>query len=461
MSSNLVVSLSVILNKTPLMLKITILLCDSSNPESGKRVSDDGAILFYIKSPDAYKVVALAKNILRFISDLDNNDLEISSQLGTVFNDILGLHLHLYLAYDTDFKDKKISTPFFTISNKYKNYIAAFKKYAYLVESPANVITPRTLVEALKKELAEQQIEDKVKFTEHIIDNTSPFHGIYAVGKGSDNVHGCLPRLVTVEFGFDSTNQYAMGLVGKGVTYDTGGLSIKPTEYMEDMFQDMAGSALMFYTSLLLYIEHGLKIICVLPIAENTISGNSYKPGDIIRTYNHKYIKVNNTDAEGRIILADAMEYLIKNYQCQYVLVACTLTGAAVVVGGKDTVIFSTDSQHIRDNISIHKSKITAEKMIELPEDSMYTEAIQFKTNQYKGVQNTGAGFGGGTSTAAAFVKHFYTNTKHEGHITKGYGHFDIAPLFDKKITDTKISGSNLLIALVEITYNIIVSDAK
>lgn len=443
------------------MLKLIILPCDTSNTADCKHISEDGKVLFYTKDTDSYTIVSLCKNILKFISGIDNVEFEISSNLDEKSNDIIGLHLHLYLAYDTDFKEKKISLPFFTLNSRQQKYVEAFKKYAYLVESPANIINPQTLVDKIREEIKEQGIEDKVKLTEHIVDSTSPFSGIYAVGKGSSNVKDCAPRLVTIEFGFDDTNQYQMGLVGKGVTYDTGGLSIKPTEYMDDMFQDMAGSALTFYTSLLLYIEHGLKVVCILPIAENTISGGAYKPGDIISTYNNKHIKVNNTDAEGRIILADAMEYLMLTYQCEYVLVACTLTGAAVVVSGNDTVVFITDNEHMRQQIHSHKSQITAEKMIELPEDAIYSEAIEFKTNQFKGVQNTGSGFGGGTATAAAFVKHFYTNTKTENKRPKGYVHFDIAPLYSKKITDTKISGSNLLIALVEITYNILMTHAK
>ena len=191
-------------------------------------------------------------------------------------------------------------------------------------------------------------------------------------------------------------------LVGKGVTYDSGGLSIKPTDGMIEMKADMAGAAAVIgiiKSAALLNLP--FELIGVVPAVENMISGNSYKPSDIVSTASGKTIEVKNTDAEGRIVLADALEYASKQKPDEIIDFA-TLTGAAVVALGLPTAAIFTKNEEMAD--SLYKSgQKTFERVWRLPLWDEYDKLIE---SDIADVSNLG-GRWGGAITAAKFLEHF------------------------------------------------------
>ena len=149
--------------------------------------------------------------------------------------------------------------------------------------------------------------------------------GIEAVAKGSDQE----ARMVIIEYKTEHPNASTIALVGKGITFDSGGLSIKPAAGMESMKDDMAGAAAVISTmEAIAHLKPRVNIVALAPITENLISGHATKPGDIITFYNGKTAEVKNTDAEGRLILADALSYAIKHYKLDAIINIATLTGS-------------------------------------------------------------------------------------------------------------------------------------
>ena len=164
-----------------------------------------------------------------------------------------------------------------------------------------------------------------------------------AVNQGSNKE----PKLIIVRYkGAPKDGDYT-AIIGKGMTYDTGGLNLKPTGHIETMRQDMSGAAAVVGTlknALALNIKKNIIFACVM--AENAIDALSYKPGDVIRGYSGKTVEIGNTDAEGRLVLADAFSYIIKNYKPARVIDIATLTGACVVALGHDyTALVASDDK--------------------------------------------------------------------------------------------------------------------
>jgi leucyl aminopeptidase len=224
--------------------------------------------------------------------------------------------------------------------------------------------------------------------------------GIVAVGKGSNNP----PKLIVLEYtGASDPQQKPYLLVGKAVTFDTGGISIKPSEKMDEMkFDKCGGCTVLAIIRAVASMKLAVNVVGIVPSAENMPSATSYRPGDIIRMYNGKSVEVLNTDAEGRMILADALAYGIVTHSPKAVIDLATLTGAAVIALGANVAAVVGSNKQLIDRLR-KLSDRTGEKMWELPLYEEYHEQIK---STYADIKNIG-GRAGGVITAAAFLSNF------------------------------------------------------
>jgi leucyl aminopeptidase len=198
-----------------------------------------------------------------------------------------------------------------------------------------------------------------------------------------------------------------IGLVGKAVTFDTGGVSIKPADGMEKMKYDMAGGGTMIgIMRALAALKPAVKVICVVPATENVVSGTAQKPGDIQTAMSGKTIEVLNTDAEGRLILADGV-YYAKQLGATHLVDSATLTGAIVVALANINVGVFGNNQEWTDKF-LASAKVAGEKMWQMPMDEEYREFIK---GSFADIQNIGSGKGGGSITGAMFIREFAGDT--------------------------------------------------
>jgi leucyl aminopeptidase len=268
-----------------------------------------------------------------------------------------------------------------------------------LVNEPSNKLTPAILAqkaEAMAK-AARLSIEilDEKKIAE------LKMGALLSVAQGSIEP----PRMIVITYNPPSAKPGApvIGLIGKAVTFDTGGISIKPADGMEKMKYDMAGGATMIgVMRALAALKPSVKVICVVPSTENMPGGRAQKPGDIQTAMSGKTIEVLNTDAEGRLILADGV-YYAKQLGATHLVDAATLTGAVVVALAAINVgVFGSD-QAFTDKF-LASAKAAGEKMWQLPIDDEYREFIK---GTVADIQNISSGKGGGAITGAMFIKEF------------------------------------------------------
>jgi leucyl aminopeptidase len=224
--------------------------------------------------------------------------------------------------------------------------------------------------------------------------------GIVAVGKGSNNP----PKLIVLEYtGANDAQQKPYLLIGKAVTFDTGGISIKPSEKMDEMkFDKCGGCTVLAIIRAIASMKLAVNVVGIVPSVENMPSATSYRPGDIIRMYNGKSVEVLNTDAEGRMILADAIAYGIATYGPKAVIDLATLTGAAIIALGANVAALIGNNKQLVDRLRKLSDKM-GEKMWELPLYDEYHEQIR---SHYADIKNIG-GRPGGAITAAAFLSNF------------------------------------------------------
>ena len=273
-----------------------------------------------------------------------------------------------------------------------------------LVNEPSNKLTPRMLAEkaeAMAREagLAVDILDDR-KITE------LKMGALLSVAQGSIEP----PRVIVVTYTPANTKPGSpvIGLVGKAVTFDTGGISIKPADGMEKMKYDMAGGATMLgVMRALAALKPNVKVICIVPATENMPGGRAQKPGDIQTAMSGKTIEVLNTDAEGRLILADAITYA-KQLGVTHIVDAATLTGAIVVALANINVgVFGSADQSWTDKL-LASAKAAGEKMWQMPMDEEYREFVK---GSFADLQNIGSGKGGGSITGAWFIREFAGDT--------------------------------------------------
>ena len=224
------------------------------------------------------------------------------------------------------------------------------------------------------------------------------FGGISAVGQGSKNE----PRLIILEHNRGGRTQKPILIVGKAVTFDTGGISLKPGEKMDEMkFDKCGGCTVLGIMKAVSELKLPLNVIGIIPSVENMPGGESYRPGDIIKLYNGKTAEILNTDAEGRLILADALAYGEKHYSPRAIIDFATLTGACIIALGTNVAGLVSNDENLTKKIMTSSEK-TTEQVWQLPLNDDYMDMIKSDVADMK---NLGIGRAAGTITAAAFLK--------------------------------------------------------
>ncbi len=246
------------------------------------------------------------------------------------------------------------------------------------------------------------------------------FGGVLAVGKGSDN----RPHFIILEYHGGKKSEKPIALVGKGVTFDSGGLSLKPPPSQETMKYDMAGAASVL-GAFKIATDLGIKknLVVLIPTVENMPSGGAQRPGDIITMASGKTVEVLNTDAEGRLILADALFWATTKYSPRACIDVATLTGACALAVGNAAAGCYTNNPKLQQNL-MKSAEAVQEGMWPLPNfEEFYADLI---ISDVADIRNTGKVREAGASTASTFLKHFVHNDVPWAHLDiAGCGWYD------------------------------------
>ena len=281
-----------------------------------------------------------------------------------------------------------------------------------LVNEPGNTLTPTELGRRAKEAARRSGIRCRVRGLQEL--RRLGARALLGVARGSQEP----PRLIVLEYRGGRRGGPHLGLIGKGITFDSGGISIKPAENMEAMKGDMAGAAAVIAaTSAIALLNLPIHVTAVVPATENLPSGSALKPGDILRAMSGNTIEVINTDAEGRLVLADALHYA-RTRKASHLVDVATLTGACVVALGTLNSGAFTNNQGLLDKV-LAAGRAAGEKIWPLPMDPEYDELIKSDVAEIK---NTG-GRKGGAITGAKFLQHFVGDTP--------WVHLDIAGTFE------------------------------
>lgn len=279
-----------------------------------------------------------------------------------------------------------------------------------LSNTPGGDMTPRTL--AREAEEIGKKWQVKVQVLEEKEIEMLGMGGVMGVARGSSE----RPKFIIMEYLKGKRGEKPVVLVGKGVTFDTGGLNLKPDEHMYEMHMDMSGGSVAIHTiAAIARLKVKKNVVALVPAVENMPSGSSYRPGDVLKTMNGKTIEVLNTDAEGRVILADALEYA-KKYKPRLVIDIATLTGSAMsALGQRASAIFSNNARF--EQKIIESGEAVGDYAWALPLWEEYEEEIK---GTFGDVANSGKTRYGGVITAAVFLWQFIKDWP--------WVHIDMAP---------------------------------
>jgi len=268
---------------------------------------------------------------------------------------------------------------------------------------PANILTPTYLSKEAKK-IANQSSNMKCTIIDIKDFKKMKFGAFLGVAQGAKEP----AKMIIVEYKGGKKNEKPIALVGKGLTFDTGGISIKPSPSMDEMKFDMCGSATVLgVLKAVSNLKPQANIVFAIGATENMPGSNAQRPGDIVKAYNGKTIEVLNTDAEGRLVLADVLSYINDQYSPTSIIDFATLTGAVLIALGDTASGVMGNNEKLMNEIK-EASKITGEKVWELPLWPEYTKQIEGK---YADIKNLGEGRLAGTITAGAFLKEFVGDT--------------------------------------------------
>jgi len=344
----------------------------------------------------------------------------ISDQSSSVVQIIEGFKMSLY-RFDR-FKSEKTNNPLdLTIIVSKSNKILQIVKTSEIIADavvftksianlPPNECTPNTLADFAK--IISKKNKMKCNIISKLELKKKGFGGITAVGQGSKNE----PKLIILEHNNGKRNEKPIVLVGKAVTFDTGGISLKPGEKMDEMkFDKCGGCTVLGIMKAVSELKLPINVVGIIPSVENMPGGESYRPGDIIKLYSGKTAEILNTDAEGRLILADALSYGEKHYSPKAIIDFATLTGACIVALGTNVAGIVSNNEGLTKKIN-ESSKKTMEEIWELPLTQDFMDMIKSDVADMK---NVGIGRAAGTITAAAFLRNSIGNTP--------WIHFDIA----------------------------------
>ncbi len=313
-----------------------------------------------------------------------------------------------------------------------------------LVNAPANRTTPQFLADWAAA--AGQQHGFRVQVLDKPQLETMGFDALLAVGRGSEPP----PLLIIMEYApSDATDAPCIGLVGKGVTFDTGGLSIKPSANLHYMKSDMGGAAAVLGTvALAAKLRLPVRLVAAIPATENSVDALSIRPGDVIGSYSGKTIEVIDTDAEGRLILADALSYLTQTFAMDVVIDLATLTGSCIRALGTYAAGLFTNNDRLADQL-LAAGTATGEKLWRLP---LWPEYRQELNSDIADIKNLSSNPAGGAITAAKFLEEFIRDHT-------AWAHLDIAgtALADSEFTSQKSAtgyGIRLLLHFLEHASN-------
>jgi leucyl aminopeptidase len=275
-----------------------------------------------------------------------------------------------------------------------------------LAATPSNVKSPRWLATRARRVAASAGLRAGVKDQAAL--TAEGFAALTAVGAGSSRPP-CLVELAYRAPGRRRARRHVV-LVGKGITFDSGGLSLKPSDAMVPMKTDMSGAAAVIGAmSALASLSVAVDVTAVLALAENMPSGSAMRPGDVLRTYDGTTVEVLNTDAEGRLVLADALGYAVSRLRPDVVVDVATLTGAASVGLGKRHAALFSRSDGLAAALT-RASEASGERVWRLPLVDDYRSALSSRVADLPNIA-TDATVGGGSITAALFLEHFVADT--------------------------------------------------
>ncbi len=278
-----------------------------------------------------------------------------------------------------------------------------------LVNETTENANPVTIAKLAKKIAAQSKIQCTV-YTKKDIEKMK-MGLLLAVSRGSMYP----PHLVVMRY-MGASKKDAIAFVGKGITFDTGGINLKPSGHIETMRTDMAGAAACIYTlQAIAQMKLPVNVYAVIPLAENMISHTAYKPGDVYTAYNGKTVEIGNTDAEGRLILADALAFTEKKLKPKAIVDIATLTGACIVSFGEIVAAYLTNDESLSTTL-FNASQITGEKIWRMPLYMEYNEEIK---SDIADMVNVPAVRNAGTIIGATFLKNFIEHTP--------WAHIDIA----------------------------------
>lgn len=306
------------------------------------------------------------------------------------------VNLELSFVLDANFGDLSQLQAALNKANLMGNAVNQARQW---IDLPANHLTPTILADKMVEVAQKCGLKHTVFGEQEII--KMGMGGIHAVSRGSAED----ARLVVLEYKCDDTNAPTVALVGKGILYDTGGLSLKPAQSMETMKEDMAGAAAVVNAmQVIAHLKPKVNVIGCAPLAENMPSGTAGRPGDIVTFYNGKTAEIKNTDAEGRLILADALSYVIANYKLDAVVDIATLTGACEYALGNFFSALISNHDDLAQIVT-QAGETSGDRVWRLPFTDDYKSCM---ASNIADLSNIASGrFKAGTINAACFLQNF------------------------------------------------------
>ena len=328
------------------------------------------------------------------------------------------------------------------VTKRFRSLISGINFTKDLVSEPGNVLHPD---EYAKRLTSLKKLGLKVNILDDKKLKKLGMNSLLGVGQGS--VRGSY--LVSLEWNGAKNKSKPLAFVGKGVCFDTGGISLKPAKFMEDMTYDMAGSAVVVGLMKNLALRKAkVNAVGIVGLVENMPGGNAQRPGDIVKSYSGKTIEILNTDAEGRLVLADALTYTEKKFKPKFIVDLATLTGAIIVsLGSEYAGLFSNDDKLSKQ---LYDAGIKVEEKVwRMPLHKNYDKLINSKNADMQNINYQG---GAGSTTAAQFLQRFILNKT-------PWAHLDIAGMAFSKYNGALNSwgatgfGVRLLNKLIEDNY--------
>lgn len=373
-----------------------------------------------VAKAEGFKVAAL------YVDDFERSNISAERMCALVSGNALYAHYDFSEQFKTPPADgwKKVETMLLLTHHdpkKCQSFVSVGETMAEAINEcrtlsnfPPSDLKPEGMAEAARTVANENKAVKVTVFDEKRL-KSEGMNAILAVGQGSSSQ----PRLIIMEYSGGKKGDKPLALVGKGVTFDSGGLNLKPSSSMADMHMDMAGGAAVIYAiKAIAALKVPINVVGLVPAVENMVSGFSYRQGDIVKAYGGKTIEIGNTDAEGRVILADAIEY-VKTKKPRLIVTMATLTGAAMVaLGTRFSGLFVKNNRSLRDALESVGAECD-DLVWPLPLTDEFEKDVEGNLADVINTDRTNTRWGG-ASHGAAFLSHFAKGAN--------FAHIDMAP---------------------------------